>query len=177
MKEPKPKACVVCGSHFLQYKSTDKCCSFQCSIALRERQEIEVRYQKAKASLKKSDSVKQLTKVAKLMAQKFARLRDREKPCISCGADHSNIWNGGHMYKSELYSGVRFDQLNIHKQCTKCNLHLNGNEVGYVHGFIQRYGLEKFNQISTQARQTKNKKWSVPELQEIINDYKLKLKE
>jgi hypothetical protein len=177
MKQPKPKHCSNCGSQFNPYKSTDKLCSFQCSVAHKEKQEIEERFKKIEAKVKERDSVKLLTKVAKQLAQKWARIRDKDLPCISCGAVTSTMWDGGHLYKSELYSGLRFDEMNINKQCRKCNTYLNGNEINYVRGYIDRYGLAAFNEISKRAKERKNTKWSVPELKQIINYYKLKIKD
>lgn len=173
----KSKNCKVCGRNFYPFNTIDKTCSFVCFQALKEQDEIKVRFQKAKQSLEKSDKAKDLMKIAKLLVQKYARLRDKDLPCISCGQNTSTVWDGGHFFKSELYSGLRFDELNLAKQCRKCNTYLNGNEIGYVHGFIGRYGLVAFNELSLKAKETKNKKWSVPELQEIINSYKLKIKD
>ena len=81
------------------------------------------------------------------------------------------------MFKSELYSGVKLDEININRQCRKCNRYLNGNEINYVKGFIERYGLPAFNDLSKKAVETKNKKWSADELQAIINKYKQKIKD
>lgn len=173
----KPKLCKVCKNPFEPFKSTDKVCSYLCAKLLAEQKEIDDRYNKAKESLAKSDRVRDLMKIAKLLMQKYARLRDKDLPCISCGNDKSSVWDGGHFFKSELYSGVRLDELNIHKQCRKCNTFLNGNEIGYVEGFIKRYGFEAFNELSKKAKETKNKKWTAIELQELIDKYKIKIKD
>lgn len=173
----KTKLCKVCKKPFEQFKSTDKVCSYLCAKLLAEQKEIDERYNKAKESLAKSDKVKDLMKVAKLLMQKYARLRDKDLPCISCGTSGASIWDGGHLFKAELYSGVKLDEINISRQCAKCNRFLNGNEIGYVEGFIRRYGFEAFNELSKRARETKNKKWTATELQEIINKYKFKIKD
>jgi len=177
MKEPKPKHCANCGCQFNPYKSTDKLCSFQCSVAYKEKQEIEERFKKIEAKVKERDSVKLLTKLAKQLAQKWARIRDKDLPCISCNTNTSTMWDGGHLYKSELYSGLRFDETNINRQCRKCNTYLNGNEINYVKGYMERFSINAFNELSNKATLTKNKKWSVPELKQIINYYKLKIKD
>jgi hypothetical protein len=51
---------------------------------------------------------------------KMVRLRDAEQPCISCGGNDKDLWDGGHL-KAEIYSGVIFNPANCHKQCRKCN--------------------------------------------------------
>lgn len=177
MKEYKPKKCKQCGRDFKPFSSLDKVCSSVCFYAYKEAQEIEKRFKVIEAKVKERDSVKLLTKVAKQLAQKWARIRDRDLPCISCGTNQSIEWHGCHLYKSELYSGVRFDELNLARGCKKCNVFLSGNEVGYVKGFIERHGLIAFNELSDRATKTKNKKWTVPELKEIINYYKQKIKD
>jgi len=177
MKQLKPKFCRNCGCQFQPYKSTDTLCSFQCSVAYKEKQEIEERFKKIEAKVKERDSIKTLTKQALLLAQKWARIRDKSLPCISCGATNPIRWDGGHLYKSKLYSGIKFDERCIHKQCFTCNHHLDGNEVNFVHGLMKRYGVDYVTELIKLAAETKNKKWSVPELKEVINYYKLKIKD
>jgi len=173
----KQKKCKVCGKEFNPFKTTDRLCSYICGKAFEEQQEIDKRFKSIQDKVKERDSLKLLMKAAKQIVQKYARLRDKYLPCISCGTYTSTMWDGGHMYKSELYSGVRLDEININKQCRKCNTYLSGNEVGYVKGFIAKYGLDEFNKLSDRATLTKNKKWSVEEIKEIITSYKLKIKD
>ena len=76
---------------------------------------------------------------AKKSFQKYVRMRDKGLPCISCGIFETELWDGGHYKKAEIYSGVIFNTHNCHKQCRKCNRFLNGNELMYRQGLIQRY--------------------------------------
>lgn len=173
----KLKNCKICERDFTPYKSTDKVCSYLCSVKLAEQVEIEKKHEELKKKVKDSDSIKLLTKLAKQLAQRYARLRDDELPCIACGTNKTMEWHGGHLFKSELYSGVRFDEFNIHKSCLKCNTWLHGNEVGYVAGFVSRYGNDAFFELYKKANETKTKKWTKEELKEIITRYKFKLKD
>jgi hypothetical protein len=36
------------------------------------------------------------------------RLRDANENCISCGGNDKDLWDGGHLKKAEIYSGVIF---------------------------------------------------------------------
>jgi hypothetical protein len=33
-------------------------------------------------------------------------LRDANENCISCGGNDKDLWDGGHLKKAEIYSGV-----------------------------------------------------------------------
>lgn len=85
-------------------------------------------------------TLSQLENEAKKPFQKYIRLRDADLPCISCGTHKASIFDGGHFYKAEIYSGLIFNEDNCHKQCRKCNSFLGGNENNYRLGLIDRYG-------------------------------------
>lgn len=174
----KPRFCANpnCKEQFQPYKTTDKACSYLCQLAINEQKEIDARFKKIKAKVKERDSIKDLTKIALQLAQKWARIRDEHRPCISCGKTKCIQWQGGHLYKSKLYSGVKFADYNIHKQCHACNHFMDGNEVNYIHGLIDRYGMEYVNYVRKVATETKDKKWSVPELRDMIAYYKNRIK-
>ena len=113
---------------------------------------------------------------AKKVFQKWIRLRDESKECISCQVKETDLFDGGHYKKAEIYSGVIFDQRNCHKQCRKCNRFLGGNELMYREGLIKRYGLDFVNQLEIDANETRNKKYSREELIEIKQYYAEKIR-
>lgn len=110
------------------------------------------------------------------VCHKSIRERDKHKPCISCGANWNEHFQAGHFYKAELYSSLRFDELNINGQCRICNLHKDGNFQGYREGFIKRYSAEQLEELETKAREYKHQsfKWDREELKEKRNYYKNK---
>lgn len=123
---------------------------------------------------------KTLINKVQLKVQLYARLRDcggrsGGANCISCG-----LWfrfedmDGGH-FVSKTSSAIRFDERNINAQCRKCNRFLHGNERNYFHGMVKKYGLEVTEEIESQEHITK--KWSEPELLELLNYYTEKIKE
>jgi len=112
---------------------------------------------------------------AKKSFQKFIRLRDAGKECISC-FKHKEFYDGGHFKKAEIYSGVIFHEMNCHVQCRKCNRFLNGNELNYRKGLIMRYGEEYANFIEDLANSTRIKKYTKQELIDIKKKYDLKIK-
>ena len=100
-------------------------------------------------------------------------IRDRDLPCISCGATISNpFWDAGHYKKAELYRGVIFNENNTWKQCRKCNFYLDGNELNYRQGLINRIGLCEVIKLEELAEHTKKYKYTDQELEEIKTKYK-----
>jgi len=114
---------------------------------------------------------------AKRSFQKFIRLRDTNENCISCGNSQSDIFDGGHFRKAELYSGVIFNELNCHKQCRYCNRFLGGNEANYRNGLVKRIGEFKLAELEQLAIDTKIYKYTKQELIDIKKMYDLKIKE
>lgn len=60
---------------------------------------------------------------------KFIRLRDKDKPCITCGSYGQK--DCGH-FISRRFEATRYDERNSHGQCLKCNRFEYGNQ--YEHG-------------------------------------------
>ena len=163
--------CKECGKEYVKQNSTQKVCSYICALKYNEKK-TEERFNKAKESVKTDKKFMAIRDLAKKVFQKYIRIRDKDLPCISCETTYSEEWHGGHLFKAELYSGVLLNELNVNKQCKKCNYFSDGNEVNYVKGFIKKYGYDKFVELSELATKTKNKKWTREELEEKINYYK-----
>lgn len=144
--------------------------------------------QKAKTSVKrkekaKTDAIKETLKTrtqkindVKPIFQKYCRLRDADAPCISCGK-HSKYYDGGHFFKAEVYSGVIFDENNVHKQCVNCNRDLYGNLIEYRINLIKKIGIDAVEQLEQKALKTREYKYSDDELKNIKEVYALKIKQ
>tara|TARA_R110001606_G_scaffold398055_1_gene576200 strand:- start:8963 stop:9568 length:606 start_codon:yes stop_codon:yes gene_type:complete len=120
-----------------------------------------------------------LLESVKNVCHKYIRLRDENKPCISCQMPYQTNHQAGHFYKAELFSLVRFNEFNINGQCEQCNLRREGNESEYRINLPNRIGLENFkelNKIASFEKRT-NHKWDRQNLIEIRNYYKKKIKE
>lgn len=109
--------------------------------------------------------------------QLFVRLRDEKLNCISCGCAGNDIWDGGHYFKAELFSGLIFDERNCHKQCRKCNRYLGGNEIAYRIGLCARFGEQFVKQLEADSVDKRVYKFSKQELIEIKKIYDDKVKE
>ena len=109
----------------------------------------------------------------------FIKLRDKGKPCVSCGEPWNPTHQAGHWKKAELYSSLRFDETNIHNQCKGCNLYTDGNVQKYGDKIILRITDEQKEAIEYKASQSKKEsfKWDINELKEMRTYYNRKLKE
>jgi hypothetical protein len=103
----------------------------------------------------------------------FIRTRDKDKPCISCGTFTGKM-NAGH-YKSVGGSPeLRFNELNVHKQCEYCNTHLSANLIEYRIGLVKRIGVEQVEFL--ERKDHAPLKLTVDEIKEQIKVYKEKIK-
>ena len=76
---------------------------------------------------------------------RYIRLRDKDKPCISCGARAGTYkLTCGHFITAGSCSALRFDPRNAHGQCWwNCNRNKSGNITGYRKGLLERFGQEE----------------------------------
>lgn len=168
MKQPKPRRCKVCQTVFVPKQFMQITCSINCAISyaktLKENKAKADWKIEQKAGYEKLKTLSQYEADAKKSFQHFIRLRDKNENCISCGGTDKDLWDGGHFKKAEIYSGVIFNPDNCHKQCRKCNRFLNGNELMYRKGLIERYGLEYTENIENLANETQQYKYTKAEL-------------
>lgn len=110
----------------------------------RERKELKKRKEALKT---KSD----YTKEAQAAVNRYIRLRDINKGCISCGAnlkvEYGGSFDAGHYRSRGAAKHLSFNLLNIHAQCHRCNRYLSGNVTDYRVRLIARIGLEAVERI------------------------------
>jgi hypothetical protein len=119
-------------------------------------------------------SLQDWLKLAQMTFNKYIRHRDKGLNCISCDKPPKKA-NAGHYFSQGGHSNVRFHEDNVHLQCEHCNSYLSGNLLNYQVGIEKRIGGERLIALHEQAHTTK--KWTIQELNEIIETYKRKLKE
>jgi hypothetical protein len=105
---------------------------------------------------------------------RYIRLRDHDKPCISCGRNHQGQWHAGHYRSVGACPELRFEEANVHKQCAPCNDHLSGNIVEYRRGLIERIGID---QVEWLEGNHEAKKYTIEEIKAIKAEYTHKAKE
>ncbi len=136
--------------------------------------------EKAKANEKKAKIEKLMTnsewlKLLQIVFNKYIRLRDVAKGCISCGGQLNKKFDAGHYYSVGAYPNLRFNEDNCHGQCVFCNQHRHGNIHEYSINLPNRIGQERFELLTTNRGQPL--KLTIPEIKDNIKIYKLKIKE
>lgn len=102
-----------------------------------------------KSNTLKSKSIPALIKIAERHFNKFIRERDQGKPCVSCGK--FKRLEAGHFYSAGHYSALRFEEDNVHGQCTRCNKHLSANLIEYQKNLVRRIGQERVDKLHLKA--------------------------
>jgi hypothetical protein len=119
---------------------------------------------------KKVQSIPALTAKAQKVFNAWIRKRDEGHLCISCGSFNAN--QAGHYLSAGHHSVHRFNEKNVHLQCSRCNLYLSGNQISYRINLVKKIGAEQV-EILEGTRHNK-KKWDRLELEYIIEHYKTK---
>jgi len=125
----------------------------------------------------KAKSVQQLIKQLQPLFNKWIRLRDFGKPCISCG-EYNDKMDAGHFYAKSGYSGLRFDEDNTHAECQRCNRFDESHLISYSENLKEKIGEKDFKALKERAQDYKinGRKWSRAELRDLIEMYKSKIK-
>ena len=132
-------------------------------------------WKKEKKKLKQDLMRKQdYEKALQVLVNKYVRLRDVDKPCVSCGIALVGKFDAGHYYPAGSYKNVRFNTDNIHGQCVACNQHKHGNLINYTDRLPFRIGGKRFKELKHQSQIERH--YTIPELKELIDKYKLKIK-
>lgn len=82
--------------------------------------------------------------------------------------------DAGHFVKRGVW-GLKYEPLNVHLQCNRCNHYLGGNDSWYAVNLDKRYGTGtalKLKERETECRKNTNKPLKRVELMKIIERYK-----
>ena len=122
-------------------------------------------------------SVQKLIKKAQPIFNEFIRLRDEGRPCISCG--EYNKLQAGHFYAVGGYSGLRFDEDNVHGECARCNCFDESHLIGYSENLIKKIGEHDYKLLKERAARYKKEghRWSRQELRDLIEHYAEQVKQ
>ncbi len=168
--------CKICRikfepKYFLQKVCLNSKCILSYSKEVKRKQ-----WHKDKKIIKESlksnaDHVRELQKVFNT----FIRLRDKDKPCISCNKPLKGKYDAGHFYSTGSYPELRFNEFNVFGQCVYCNQHKRGNLIAYGLNLPDRIGNENILQLRKLSGTPR--KYTIPELKELKEYYKEKIKE
>jgi hypothetical protein len=145
----KPKKCRACGAAFTPNRPLQVACTVACAIALDRAKRRKADRKAVRARLAQLKPLRTLLKEAQAAFNRWVVARDFALPCVSCGAtghetDYHKIsgWVASHYRSVGACPELRFEPLNVHKACVRCNSHLSGNIVEYRIGLAKRIGAE-----------------------------------
>lgn len=181
MKQARRRKCKQCREWFQPRSTFARACSPECAIAeardQRERHERKWRRERKE----KIKSRSELAREAQAAFNSYIRERDKHEPCISCGATEQQTeylkisgWVASHYRSVGACPELRFDEMNVHKACVRCNSHLSGNIVEYRLGLIQRAGQ---NVVDYLEGHHEPKNYTHDDLREIRDTYRRKARE
>lgn len=132
------RKCKHCREWFNPRRSNQIVCSPACAYEYSKQKEWKKRKSKMKENVKtKSDYMKE----AQYYFNKYIRLRDKYKGCISCGKMNEHF-DAGHYRSVGTHPQLRFNEKNVHGQCRHCNSFLSGNLIEYRKNLIKRIGYD-----------------------------------
>lgn len=190
-RSERKKRCPSCRVLFVpQRQSQAVCGEIECAIAYGqsekgkatarkaladvERKEIKVRNEKLKS---RADHLRE----AQAAVNEYVRLRDADLPCISCDSTPSDSdlitgsrWDAGHYRSVGSSPELRFEPLNIHRQCVKCNRNLSGNAVEYRIRLVLRIGAAKLAWLEGPHPV---RKYTIEDIKAIKAEYRTKTRE
>jgi len=186
MKKVRRKRCKECNELFTpKYSTVQMACSPKCAYAYSKRRDAEKKEEDSVSLAKAMKEKKQrktlsseIQKTQKLV-NKYVRLRDKGKPCISQNIAYKKDFDAGHLFSKNTYSAIRFNLDNIHGQSIYANRYLEGDFDNYLINLPNRIGKERVEALKQLAAECKRttKKWTIAELEEIQRDIKQKLKQ
>lgn len=157
----KKRKCKYCKEYALAVDGIKTPVAWFCSrehavlFAQDSYKKVKVKREKKEWAIRK-ESIKPIDKwlkEAQASVNKYIRARDKGKPCISCGKisnkefmTGSNI-DAGHYRSRGAASHLRFNLLNIHAQCVKCNRFGSGMVRDYRINLIKRIGLDNVEKL------------------------------
>ena len=104
----------------------------------------------------------------------IVHVRDKDRPCISCGRFHQGAWHAGHYMSRGAAPQHALNPLNVWKQCAPCNTYLHGNQAAYRAQLVLEIGLAA---VEALERDNTPRKWTREELTALRDEYRRKTKE
>jgi len=179
----KERTCRYCKARFVPPARHPglRVCSEGCGLALAEK--MHAKAERAAASAARAETRQALERIktrgqwlkeAQTAFNAYIRARDATRPCVSCGRHHNGQYHAGHYLSVGSSPALRFEELNVWKQCAPCNNHLSGNAVLYRRALVELIGVEKVEWLEGPHQP---KKYTIEDLKAIKAEYVRKRKE
>lgn len=162
----------------MQSNSLQKVCSVKCAVDLtlieKEKKRKREWNKERGEIIDKITTPSQWRNILQKFVNSYVRKRDHGGPCISCGKPLKGKFDAGHFYSVGSYPNLRYHEDNIWGQCVRCNRDLHGNLLEYRKNLEIRIGTERMEQL--ELKRNLELKLSIPEIKELIEVYKKKIK-
>ena len=175
------KKCRVCRQPFEPRQPMAVVCSLECAkslaVSIRGKAEKQAAIKQRKSDRERKEKLKSRSELAREAQQAFnqwVRLRDADKPCISCGRHHEGQYHAGHYLSVGARPELRYEPLNVWLQCAPCNTYLSGNAVLFRQALVREIGLERVEWLEGPHQA---KKYTADELRAIKTEYAAKARE
>lgn len=171
MRKPTRRSCKICKTKFTAtYDNVWWCCpdhGYEYSQHLLARKKAESERKRKQEAQQERRELKvrkaefktkaQWDKEAQSAFNRYIRIRDEGKECVSCGnplIGNRNYLTGSaidasHYRSRGAASHLKFNVFNVHSACTRCNRQLSGNAVEYRVRLIARIGLERVERLES----------------------------
>lgn len=180
-KQPRPKKCRVCTETYTPSKPLQVVCSPSCALLHaakkreRERKALGQIERKAIREAKEKNKPRSAyMKKAQTAFNAWVRERDADQSCISCGRHHQGQWHAGHYRTVAGSPELRFEPLNVWKQCAPCNNHKSGDIVNYRIELVRRIGADAVEWLEGPHEP---KRYSIDDLKQIKAKYQAMTRE
>ncbi|MEB0226275.1 recombination protein NinG [Pseudomonas sp. 10S4] len=181
---PRRRRCPSCRVMFTPVRDSQAVCGeIECAVAHGksekgqattrkaladvERRKIKVRKEKLKT---RADHLRE----TQVVFNEWIRLRDAALPCVSCGRYHNGQWHAGHYRTVGGNPELRFEPLNVWRQCAPCNNHQSGNIVNYRIELVKRIGADKLDWLEGPHEP---KRYTIEQLKTIKSECRALIKE
>ena len=185
---PRKRKCKVCKTEYMAQRPMQNVCNGYCAnkdaIQKRERAEKDAAKRERAQIRAAKEAIKPRSKHMAEAQQAFnawVRARDAGRPCISCdgipndaGLITGSRIDAGHYRSTGACPELRFEPLNCHAQCVKCNRNLSGNAVEYRIRLVKRIGAAKVEWLEGNHPA---KKYTIEDLQAIKAKYRAMTRE
>jgi hypothetical protein len=175
IKKFRPKKCKFCGNRFTPVRTLQQTClTAECAYGLVRINKTKKKAKEYRAAKERQKTLTDHLKDTERVVNRYIKLRDADKPCISCGTTAYVQYAAGHFRTVKAASHLRFNEDNIHKQCNRyCNSGLSGNIAEYRPRLIARIGLAR---VEALENDNTTHRWTIEEAKAIKAEFSAKIK-
>lgn len=138
--------CKVCKKEYEKRNINHLVCSYDCVIKYKNKPK------KRKYTKASEKSRNELVLILQKEFNKFIRKRDLINDsvfkCINCSKmKNVSKMDAGHYLAVSTHPSVRFNEFNVHGQCSYCNRFSSSGHLNYKENLIKKIGIDNFNRL------------------------------